>query len=81
MPAAIAEPPTAPSAAIIIGPSTAGGAGQTWRRAKNATIEVDTRMLVFIAVNGFRSLGCGYAGLEVRHNQVDRIECVFGVKE
>jgi hypothetical protein len=50
MPAAMAEPPIAPSAAIMIGPKTTGGAGQTWINATKAKIEVETAVLVFIVI-------------------------------
>ncbi len=48
----MAAPPTAPSAAMMIGPLLAGGAGQTWQRAMKAKIEVETAVLVFIMVEG-----------------------------
>lgn len=50
MPAAMAAPPTAPSAAMMMGPKTAGGAGQTWKRTIKVKIEVETAVLVFIVV-------------------------------
>jgi len=57
MPSAMAEPPTAPSAAMMIGPKTAGGAGQTCKRAMKAKIEVETAVLVFIVVECQYSYG------------------------